>query len=124
MRAYIASHGVIEEFPDLDFLGAFTTVSVTYGASNILHADKNDGGLTWVVPLGEWEGADLCIPQEQRKVEVRPGDIVAFQANFLGHFNSEILSGNRLAITCFTDRNILNRALSWWRVNGPDAVRS
>lgn len=107
MRAYIADTGLIKDFPELDFLGAFTTVSVTYGASNVLHADKNDGGLTWVLPLGKWEGADLCIAQEQGKVEVGPGDIVGFQANLLGHFSSEIMSGHRIAITCFTDRNIL-----------------
>src|SRR6266576_240652 len=108
MRAYITDIGLINDFPELDFLGAFTTVSVTYGASNVLHADKNDGGLTWVAPLGKWEGADLCVTQGQTRVsEVGPGDVVAFQANFLGHFNSEILSGNRLAITCFTDHNIL-----------------
>lgn len=106
MKAYISSTKVIDGVPELDFLGAFTTIAVTNGVSNVPHVDRNDGGLTWVIPLGKWEGGDLCIPQEGIKVEVRPGDAIAFQANFLAHFCSQ-LTGDRLALICFTDRNIL-----------------
>jgi hypothetical protein len=111
MLEYIQSSQVIKDDPDLDFLGAFTTVAVTNGISNVLHRDGEDGGLTWVIPLGDWEGADLCFPQEGRKVEVRPGDAIAFQANFLAHFSSKMKWGDRVALTCFTDRNMLLPAI-------------
>jgi hypothetical protein len=107
MLAYIKTSEVITDRPELDFLGAFTTVAVTNGVSNILHADKNNGGLTWVIPLGDWEGADLCILQEGVQVAIKPGDAVVFQANFIAHFNSQVEWGNRLALKCFTDRNML-----------------
>ena len=107
MLAYIETSEVIKDQPELDFLGAFTTVAVTNGVSNVLHADKNDGGLTWVIPIGDWEGADLCIPQAGVRVAIRPGDAVAFQANSIAHFNSQVKWGKRLALTCFTDRNML-----------------
>jgi hypothetical protein len=107
MQAYVQEMKVIEDHPDLDFLGAFTTVAVTNGVSNVLHRDPGDGGLTWVIPIGDWDGADLCIPQAGIRVAMRPGDAVAFQANFLAHFSSEINWGNRLALICFTCRNIL-----------------
>jgi hypothetical protein len=107
MQECVCSSKVIEGLPELDFLGAFTTIAVTNGISNVLHADRNDGGLTWVIPLGDWEGGDLCIPQEGIRVAVRPGDAIAFQANFIAHFSSKIQWGNHLALTCFTDRNML-----------------
>lgn len=112
MHAYINSTKLIEDLPELDFLGAFTTVAVTNGISNVMHTDAGDGGLTWVVPIGEWEGGDLCIPQAGIRIEVRPGDAIAFQANFLAHFSSEIKWGNRLALTCFTCRNVLRPLLT------------
>jgi hypothetical protein len=40
MLAYIETSGVIKDRPELNFLGTFTTVAVTNGVSNILHADK------------------------------------------------------------------------------------
>jgi hypothetical protein len=99
---------------DLDFQGAFTMVAVTNGVSDILHRDHDDGGLTWVVPIGDWEGGELCLPQLTKpdeetplKVQVRPGDAIAFQANLLCHFATPILNGYRLALTCFTDANML-----------------
>jgi hypothetical protein len=111
MQEYIQDSKVIKDDPELDFLGAFTTVAVTNGVSNILHTDKEDGGLTWVIPLGDWEGGDLCIPQEGIKVALRPGDAIAFQANFIAHCNTIIKWGNHLALTCFTDRNMLIPAI-------------
>lgn len=112
MQQYIKDIKVIQDHPELDFLGAFTTVAVTNGVSNVLHSDPGDGGLTWVVPIGDWGGGELCIPQEGIRVEVKPGDAVAFQANFLAHFNTDVKWGNRLALTCFTCRNVLRPMLA------------
>lgn len=113
MRQYIQSKPFMEEYPHLDFLGAFTTVAVTNGVSDVLHADREDAGLTWVIPLGEYEGGDLCIPQYGMRIPLKPGDAIAFHANILGHHSSELLSGNRLALTCFTDRNIKRDSMNY-----------
>jgi hypothetical protein len=107
MAKYIKDGGLIKEYPEIDFMGAFTTVSVTNGVSDILHTDRNDAGLTWVLPIGEWNGGDLCFPQLGIRIPVKEGEAVAFQANFLAHMSSPLVDGDRLALTCFTDGNIM-----------------
>ena len=107
MQTYIESKEIIKNHLHMNFLGAFTMVAITNGVSDILHTDRDDGGLTWVLPIGEWEGGDLCIPQLGMRVELKAGDAITFHANFLAHFNSQLITGNRLVLTCFTDRNML-----------------
>ncbi|KAF8350838.1 hypothetical protein F5887DRAFT_865952, partial [Amanita rubescens] len=97
----------INDYQEMDFNGAFTMVSVTNGVSDIMHTDRNDGGLTWVLPIGEWEGGDLCFPQFGITIPIKQGKAIAFQANFLAHMSSLLVSGDHLALTCFTDRYIL-----------------
>ena len=104
MWSYIKKKGLIGDRKVLDFHEAFTTVAVSNGISDIVHTDRSDAGVTWVFPIGDWEGADLCLNQLGKKIEVLPGDGVAFHANFLSHNSSELKSGNRLALTCFMDR--------------------
>jgi len=46
--------------------GAFFTVAVKKGSSELIHLnlfindDLND--ITWVVPLGDWKGGEFCVP--------------------------------------------------------------
>jgi hypothetical protein len=107
MAKYIKKKGLLKGWPELNFGGAFTTVSVTKGVSDIMHTDWNDVGLTWVMPLGKWKGGDLCFPQYGIKIPMKEGDAITFQANFLAHMSSPLLSGERLALTCFTDEMIM-----------------
>lgn len=104
MWSYLKKKNFTGDREVLDFHEAFTTVAVTDGISDIIHTDRSDAGMTWVFPIGDWEGADLCLNQMGKKVEVRPGDGVAFHANFLSHNNSKLKSGKRVALTCFVDR--------------------
>ncbi|KAF8324837.1 hypothetical protein F5887DRAFT_901971 [Amanita rubescens] len=98
---------------ELDFYGSFTTVAVTNGVSDILHTDRSDAGLTWVLPIGKWEGGDLGFAQFGRSINLKEGDAVAFQANFLAHQSSPLLGGDRLAFTCFTDSNLMKDSQKW-----------
>jgi hypothetical protein len=89
-------------------------VAVTKGVSDVMHRDGNDAGLTWVMPLGEWKGGDLCIPQYGIKIPIKEGNAIVFQANFLGHMSSPLLSGEHLALTCFTDKCIMMDSQEYW----------
>jgi hypothetical protein len=110
MWKYIKRKQIIGDRNVLDFHEAFTTVGVTYGASDVIHADRNDAGTTWVFPIGEWEGADLCMVQVGKGVEILPGDGFAFHANTLAHCSSKLVSGERVVLTCFTDKIIFGDA--------------
>ena len=107
LAGYIKEHPLLGNYPELDFKGAFTTVSVTNGISDIMHTDREDAGLTWVLPIGKWEGGDLCIPQFGIRIPMKEGDAIAFQANFLAHMSSALIGGDWLALTCFTDKNLM-----------------
>lgn len=107
MAKYIKATRIIAGTPELDFGGAFTTVAVTNGVGDIAHTDRNDAGVTWLLPLGEFEGADTCFTQLTTRIPLKEGDALAFQANFLAHKASPLLRGDRLALTCFTDKNIM-----------------
>ncbi|KAF8347126.1 hypothetical protein F5887DRAFT_1072655 [Amanita rubescens] len=59
----------------LDFESAFTTVAVMEGSSDRVHVDANDHGISWILPLGDWEGGRLVIPQLKMEVEVHAGQL-------------------------------------------------
>ena len=107
MAKYIKAMRITAGAPELDFGGAFTTVAVMNGIGDIAHMDRNNAGVTWLLPLGEFEGADTCFTQFGIGIPLKEGDALAFQANFLAHKASPLLRGDRLALTCFTDKNIM-----------------
>ena len=125
MCQYIQSKSFMEEYPHLDFLGAFTTIVVTNRVSDVLHTDREYVGLTWIIPLKkyegedlcillrEYEGGDLCIPQYGMRIPLKPGNVIAFHTNILRHHSSKLLIRNRLALTCFTDRNIKRDSMNY-----------
>lgn len=115
MANYIKKKRIWSGFPDLNFGGSFTTVSVTNGVSDIMHTDRNDAGVTWVFPIGEFEGGELSTPNYQIKIPVPQGDAIAFQSNFLGHMSAPLKNGIRLALTCFTDKNIMVDSQKYWK---------
>jgi hypothetical protein len=111
VRNYLENKtGLFDENPNLDFHGAFTTVAVKEGVSEKVHVDHNDGGITWIIPVGEWEGAQLQLPQLGCGINLSPGDALGFQGRFLAHYNTPISSGTRLVLTCFTCRNVVTSA--------------
>jgi hypothetical protein len=100
----------------LNFESAFTTVAVKEGSSEHVHIDRNDQGITWVLPIGEWEGGHMVIPQLGLKLPVRPGELLGFSANLLAHYSTPVTSGNRLVITMFTCRHIFSDSLLYSRL--------
>jgi predicted 2-oxoglutarate/Fe(II)-dependent dioxygenase YbiX len=95
----------------LDFYGAFFTFAIKEGTSEIFHVDWNDDldSITWLIPLGDWEGGELVLPQKgiERRIPIRPGDVFGFMARTLVHCTTPVTKGRRVILTCFSDSNIL-----------------
>jgi hypothetical protein len=96
----------------LDFKGAFFTVAVKEGTSERIHIDFNDdpNNVSWVVPLGEWEGGEFCAPQLDQKVPISPGQAFAAMTRILAHSSAPIKNGRRLVLTLFTDKYLLQHS--------------
>lgn len=99
----------LKERPVLDFHGAFFTVAVKEGSSEIYHVDWHDWkwGYAYVIVFGDFEGGEFCAPQLGIKVPIRPGQIFCVMARVLAHCTAPVTGGRRLVITCFSDHNII-----------------
>ena len=100
-----------------DFESAFTTVAVKEGSSDEVHVDWNDQGITWVLPIGDWEGGNMVIPRLRMELPVRSGELLGFWANLLAHYSKPVKSGKRVVITMFTCRNVFSNAVLYARLN-------
>jgi predicted 2-oxoglutarate/Fe(II)-dependent dioxygenase YbiX len=62
-----------------------------------------------LVALGDFEGGELCFPQLQILVKLKPGQIVAFPSYLLLHGNLPIVRGIRFSIVYFVHKNFLSK---------------
>jgi hypothetical protein len=69
-----------------------------------IHRDIQDLKDGWcaVVVFGEFENADLCLPDLSVRLHIRPGDIVFFRSFALKHFVSTWTGLKRYALVYFT----------------------
>lgn len=101
--------------PALDFGGAFFTVAVKEGTSERVHLDFNDDedGVSWVIPLGEWEGGEFCVPQLNEKIPICAGQALAGMVRILVHSSAPVKKGRRLILTLFSDKTLLKHSDQW-----------
>lgn len=104
----------IKARPCLDFLGAFFTVAAKEGSSEKAHLDFTDhvNGISFVLPLGDWEGGHFCAPQLGYKIPVGHSQALAVRTRLLLHFGTKVLKGRRLVLTLFCDKSLLNNISS------------
>lgn len=98
-----------KEQPYLDFDGAFFTVAIKEGSSEIFHLDWNDdkhGGITWIIPLDVWEGGEFCAPQLGYKVPISAGQVLAAQTRRVVHCGTPA-KGRRVVLTLFADAYLM-----------------
>ena len=103
-----------EEFkkrPALQFGGAFFTVAIKEGSSEVIHLDFNDdpNGISWIVPLGDWEGGEFCLPQLGIKIPIRSGQILGAMTRILAHCSAPV-KGFRIILTLFADKFLLDHS--------------
>jgi hypothetical protein len=83
--------------------GIFPTIAINFNAASNYHWDGNDepNGLCFLVALGDFEGGELCFPQLEIVVKLKPGQVVAFPSYLLLHGNLTITKGIRFSIVYF-----------------------
>jgi hypothetical protein len=98
--------------PALDFKGAFFTIAIKEGSSEIIHIDVNDfkHSITWVILVGDWDGGEFCAPQLGIKIPIRPGQLFAVMTGVVAHCSAPVTRGRRIACTGFSDKFILSHA--------------
>jgi hypothetical protein len=101
--------------PSFDFGGPFFTIAVKEGSSDVLHIDWNDdpNSITWTIPLGDWEGAELYCPQLKCRIPIKSGQIYGGLMRRTAHCSSPITNGRRIILTCFTDHWVLRHGDAW-----------
>ncbi|VDC03684.1 unnamed protein product [Peniophora sp. CBMAI 1063] len=85
----------------------FVTMAVKEGSSEKSHLDLMDwkDWLTLVFSIGTYESDSFFVlPQLGLKVNMRPGDGIAFLSNHLMHWATYPTDGRRLVFTCFVDK--------------------
>jgi hypothetical protein len=92
-------------FSPNNFGGAFFHLALTHGSCNGIHTDCTDHIklYAFVVPLGNFEDADMEVPSLPYCVPLRTGQVLVFAASFLPHFVHEAC-GVQHSITAFTDK--------------------
>jgi hypothetical protein len=84
-------------------LGVFSMVTINEGSSlpHMDVADKKDG-LCWIVPFGRFTGGQLILKELNVLVNLKCGDVIAFQSSQLTHFNLTVSTGRRHSAVFFT----------------------
>lgn len=96
----------------VDFEGAFFTVAIKEGSSEMPHLDFNDHphSMTWVVPLGRFGGGHFVSPQLRRTIPVAAGQVMGAMTRYLLHSGTVVTEGSRLVLTCFTDHTLISHS--------------
>ncbi|KAJ6609188.1 hypothetical protein B0H10DRAFT_2194014 [Mycena sp. CBHHK59/15] len=102
IRKYLSRD--LEEYPNFDFLGLFTTIAVKEGSSERVHVDWGDNlhRYAFVFTAGDYIGGDFCVPQLGNRIAVPPGAVLAARTRLLAHCSTPA-QGRRLVFTCFVD---------------------
>jgi hypothetical protein len=87
--------------------GIFPTIAINFNVISNYHWDNNDdpNGLCVLVALGDFEGGELCFPQLQIVVKLRPNQVVVFPSCLLLHGNLPITKGIRFSIVYFVHKS-------------------
>ena len=87
--------------------GIFPTIVINFNAISNFHWDDNDdpNALCVLVALGDFEGGELCFPQLQIVVKLKPGQAVIFPSCLLLHGNLPITRGIRFSKVYFVHKS-------------------
>jgi hypothetical protein len=80
-------------------------MALNYNVTIDYHYDKNDDGLSIVVPVGNWEGGWLVLPQIKTVIKLIKGEVLFLKANLLIHRNT-LAIGTRIAMVFFSPKQI------------------
>src|SRR5436305_14524833 len=81
----------------------FPMIAINFNTISDYHWDEHDepNSLCYLVALGDFDSGQLCFPQLQIVIPLKPGQIVAFSSRFLMHENFPVIRGIRHSIVYF-----------------------
>ena len=79
-------------------------LALNYNVTTNLHFDPNDNGLSTIVPVGDWEGGYLIIPQLDIIIKLVKGQVVMLRSSILVHGNTHA-KGIRFGMVFFSHNN-------------------
>ncbi|CAG8641804.1 8020_t:CDS:2 [Paraglomus brasilianum] len=78
-------------------------IAINFNTISDYHWDEHDdpNSLCCLVALGDFDGGELCFPQLQIVIPLRPGQVVAFSSRLLLHGNFPVTRGIRHSVVYF-----------------------
>lgn len=83
----------------------FAALVVNLNVVTRAHRDRQDDGVCLVLPIGEFEGGELCLVEAGLVIPLRNGDFAVFPSCKLTHFNLHY-TGSRASIVLHTDKEM------------------
>lgn len=80
----------------------FSGIVINLNVQTTIHTDSEDVLMCLVLPIGEFEGGDLCFKDLGLRVELRHGDWIVFDSKKLLHFNMPYV-GKRASFVMHSD---------------------
>ncbi|KAH9919276.1 uncharacterized protein B0H18DRAFT_882126 [Fomitopsis serialis] len=83
----------------------FLSLVINLNVVTLAHRDSQDKALCVVLPIGDFQGGDLCLYEPGLVLPLRSGDFVAFPSSCITHFNLHF-NGHRASLVLHTDKEI------------------
>lgn len=82
------------------------------------HRDVKDKFVCAIIPIGDFEGGDLCLYEQGLVIPLRTGDLVVFRSSETTHFNLHF-QGKRGSLVFHTDREltVFSKTQNHWGPN-------
>ena len=105
-KAQLATFGAQDHCSIQCFVGIFLLVNLFSGE----HVDLNDipDGWTAMVPLGNYEGGELYLPDIGVRLPYRPRDVVFFRSRLLRHFTDYFNGVPRYVLVFTNNQGVFN----------------
>ena len=96
--------------------GIFPMIAINFNTISDYHWDEHDepNSLCCLVALGDFDGGQLCFPQLQIVIPLRPGQIVAFSSRCDTWFSTLYIKSESLPLftySCRQEDNSLNKRI-------------
>lgn len=96
---------------DHDTFAGFPNFGVVNGATLKPHIDTNDSrnSLCMIFVAGDFSGGNLCFPELNIEIALRPGDLIVFKSHLLKHNTCMYTGEERYAFVFYADHRLYTK---------------
>ena len=98
----------------------FTSCIININCKTKSHRDTRDFEGCLVLPIGKFEGGELCLKEPRISIKARPGDMIVFDSVHYTHFNRPY-SGERGSLVLHADsaiKSFITTNARYWAKQG------